>query len=637
MSGFFGVFSPSGNLDQRAFDQMNAAIHRDCYDELETYVDNYIAMGHLMVRVTAESTYDNQPLKSDCGRYILVGHFRLDYRDELGDKLGLTHKELVVTPDSLLVMKSYQKWGDKCVHHLEGDWAFVLFDVFNHSLFFGKDIIGFSALFYTVQNGSVYFSSSPSLFLAISSLTKKVNWVELVNLSYLNEGIREGNTLLLDFFSLKSSTVVIIDRALLIKEITRSKIHPTNKIRFKFLDDYIIELRSLFTQAINSRINGISNIGLSLSSGRDSTSVFYFAKKILENNNSSIYTYTWDSYKSDLIDSEKRLRVDETIRVKKMLSIFNHVSSSFIDCKNEQYSTLFSTERQSNILNPLVNVNALWINEMFKQVKLNGNRLLLAAPLGNFSLTWNGPMIQNTYFKKFNFISLLQSLHIQESISVGSLSDALNNFFAKLKSKVLSLFSKRKLSSMSLIGTKPYTRQHHLINKRKIKTPNFYFHSDHFVRKYIVDNSLFGVGINWYLDSQDSGCVVADPTADIRLMKYCFSIPEELFNFHGEERFIYKKLMMDRLPDFIIMSNKIYPQAYNSGEKLKQDESFTALFNEIINDESISSLVNFSDIKQSFLDAMREPTTVKNVMMVDKLLKQLSLIEFLRKNPNFIE
>ena len=81
MSGFFGVFSPGGNVDRLAFDQMQTAIHREGYGELETHVDDRIAMGHLMLRVTPESTYDKQPLNSSCGRYLLVGHFRLDYRD----------------------------------------------------------------------------------------------------------------------------------------------------------------------------------------------------------------------------------------------------------------------------------------------------------------------------------------------------------------------------------------------------------------------------------------------------------------------------------------------------------------------------------------------------------------------------
>ena len=136
MSVFFGVFSPGGNLDQVAFDQMKSAIHREGYDELDTLIDDRIAMGHLMLRVTPESVYDKQPLKSDCGRYILTGHIRLDYRDELGDKIGLTQKQLQNTPDSLLVMNAYQKWRDKCVLHIEGDWSFVVYDKFYNTIFF---------------------------------------------------------------------------------------------------------------------------------------------------------------------------------------------------------------------------------------------------------------------------------------------------------------------------------------------------------------------------------------------------------------------------------------------------------------------------------------------------------------------
>ena len=164
MSGFFGVFSPGGNVDRLVFDQMQQAIQRDGYEELETHVDDRIAMGHLMLRVTQESTYDKQPLNSSCGQYLLVGHFRLDYRDELGDKLGLTQKELDVTPDSLLAMMAYQKWKDKCVHHIEGDWAFVLYDNLDNSLICFKDKYGTSALFYVIHQGKFIFSYSTQLF-----------------------------------------------------------------------------------------------------------------------------------------------------------------------------------------------------------------------------------------------------------------------------------------------------------------------------------------------------------------------------------------------------------------------------------------------------------------------------------------
>jgi asparagine synthase (glutamine-hydrolysing) len=183
MSGFFGVFSPGGNVDRLAIDQMQTAIQRDGYDELETHIDDHIAMGHLMLRVTPESAYDKQPLKSNCGRYILVGHFRLDYRDELGDKLGFTQKELDLTPDSLLVMNSYQKWGDKCVHHLEGDWTFVLYDRVQNIMTCFKDKYGTSAFFYAIY-GERFILRQPlislHLFLSIFRMLIYTNCFVLV-------------------------------------------------------------------------------------------------------------------------------------------------------------------------------------------------------------------------------------------------------------------------------------------------------------------------------------------------------------------------------------------------------------------------------------------------------------------------
>jgi asparagine synthase (glutamine-hydrolysing) len=196
MSGFFGVFSPGGNVDRLAIDQMQTAIQRDGYDELETHIDEHIAMGHLMLRVTPESAYDKQPLKSNCGRYILVGHFRLDYRDELGDKLGLTQKELEVTPDSLLAIMAYQKWADKCVHHLEGDWAFVLYDRLQNIMTCFKDKYGTSAFFYATYGERFYFATATNILASISQYFSDVDLHQLFRLSISGLSFEKNKTLL---------------------------------------------------------------------------------------------------------------------------------------------------------------------------------------------------------------------------------------------------------------------------------------------------------------------------------------------------------------------------------------------------------------------------------------------------------
>jgi asparagine synthase (glutamine-hydrolysing) len=143
---------------------MKSTIHREGYDELETHVDDHIAMGHLMLRVTPESIYDKQPLKSRCGRYLLAGHFRLDYRDELGDKLGLSQKELEIAPDSILVLMAYEKWGEKCLSRLRGMFAFAIADTVKKKIFIARDHFGIKPLYYYQSDGIIAFGSELQQF-----------------------------------------------------------------------------------------------------------------------------------------------------------------------------------------------------------------------------------------------------------------------------------------------------------------------------------------------------------------------------------------------------------------------------------------------------------------------------------------
>jgi len=59
MSGFFGIFRPQGGpVDLEAFEQMKTAMQREGFDGMETHVEDKIAMGHLMLKVSPESKYD---------------------------------------------------------------------------------------------------------------------------------------------------------------------------------------------------------------------------------------------------------------------------------------------------------------------------------------------------------------------------------------------------------------------------------------------------------------------------------------------------------------------------------------------------------------------------------------------------
>jgi asparagine synthase (glutamine-hydrolysing) len=637
MSGFFGVISPAGNLDQAAFDQMRSCVPTEANSSVGIFMHENAAMGHLLITEKSNSISDNQPLISECGRYLLVGHFRLDYRDELGDKLGLSHDELVHTRDAILVLKSYQKWGKKCANYFEGDWAFVLYDFYDSSTFFAKDTLGFSAIFYTIQNNTIYFSSNPQFIYSITTINKEVDKIEFFKFCALRNTVTQGNTLFRGIYSVKSATSLIIDKELKVSQISLSTIFSNKPLLYKYTDDYKFELQSIFSLAILSRISRYSSVGLSLSSGRDSTSVFYFASKILEHRKNKIFTYTWDSFNSDLIDLQKKLRVDETLRVKNMLSEFNNVESRFIDCVDHKYSSCFNFNKQSNILNPLVGVNSLWINEMYYRLRQDQVKLLLVAPIGNFSITWTAPMIKNSLLKKFKLYEFLKLIYLDQKgykfFLLRRIKKPIKDFYLFF-SDLLSLTKK----NISIVKKHIFLSEDQAKSLLKPpKVPNFNYHTDFYLHKYIIENRVADIGIDWYLDSLNASHIVTDPTGDTRLLKFCFSVPEELFNLKNEQRYIYKRMMKDRLPNYIVESNKVYPQAYNSGEIFAKDKRMLEIMDNSFSDELVASIFNLSVMKKSYELAIQNYPSVHNVICVDKCLKYLSLAEFVRKNSNFIK
>ena len=62
--------------------------------------------------------------------------------------------------DEELILSAYEKWGEDCVKHLTGDFAFAIWDERSQRLFCARDHFGVKPFFYTYINGNFNFSST---------------------------------------------------------------------------------------------------------------------------------------------------------------------------------------------------------------------------------------------------------------------------------------------------------------------------------------------------------------------------------------------------------------------------------------------------------------------------------------------
>lgn len=93
-------------------------------------------------------------LHSD-GEIAVAADAVLYNRDALCDDLGLSR----ASGPSLLILAAYRRWGEDCVDHLEGDFAFAVADAARGKLFLARDHFGVRPLYYRDGGHGFEFAS----------------------------------------------------------------------------------------------------------------------------------------------------------------------------------------------------------------------------------------------------------------------------------------------------------------------------------------------------------------------------------------------------------------------------------------------------------------------------------------------
>jgi len=127
MSGFITIYNINGEpVDRSLLHSLTQTLKFRGPDKQKIWVENNIGMGHALFKTTFEAEYENQPATIDQKVWITYSA-RIDDRKNLINKLGMKKEiDFNKTPDSELILHAYRKWGENCLDHLLGDFAFVI-------------------------------------------------------------------------------------------------------------------------------------------------------------------------------------------------------------------------------------------------------------------------------------------------------------------------------------------------------------------------------------------------------------------------------------------------------------------------------------------------------------------------------
>jgi asparagine synthase (glutamine-hydrolysing) len=152
--------------------KMNAALAHRGPDDDGVFEQEGIALGHRRLSIIDLSSDGHQPMNY-ANRFTIVYNGELYNFRELKKELSeITFK---TNSDTEVILAAYAKWGENCLKHFNGMFAFAIYDQSNQELFIARDRLGIKPLYYSQINEQLIFSSEIRALLASGMIPKKMD------------------------------------------------------------------------------------------------------------------------------------------------------------------------------------------------------------------------------------------------------------------------------------------------------------------------------------------------------------------------------------------------------------------------------------------------------------------------------
>lgn len=301
MCGIAGVISLADALavQQRDLERMQNAIRRRGPDQDGLFLSEHAALIHTRLAVI-DPENGRQPMTAGSLRReetcTLVYNGELYNTPELRQELQRAGFTFDSHADTEVLLKAYLHWGEACVEHFNGIFAFAVWEHRAQRLFLARDRIGVKPLFYHLNEQRLVFGSELGAVLACPDVPHKVGIDGVSQLLLFGPGRTPGCGVFEGMRELPPAHCAYYSRDGFTERCywkLEAKEHPDN---FRQTAEHV---RYLLTDAIRRQLVSDVPIGTFLSGGLDSSLISSVAAREFAKDGRVLPTFSVDYTDND--------------------------------------------------------------------------------------------------------------------------------------------------------------------------------------------------------------------------------------------------------------------------------------------------------------------------------------------------
>ena len=173
MCGISGVLKLDGSpVGTEQLRQMIATLQHRGPDANGIHVAGSVGLGHARLSII-DLQGGAQPMSSADGSLWITFNGEIFNHIELREELLKKGHRFLNRSDTEVILNAYREYGEDCVEHFNGQWAFAIWDSAERKLFLSRDRVGVRPLFYTQARNSFLFASEIKALFACPDVCRE--------------------------------------------------------------------------------------------------------------------------------------------------------------------------------------------------------------------------------------------------------------------------------------------------------------------------------------------------------------------------------------------------------------------------------------------------------------------------------